>query len=106
MAKVKIKKGDRVEVIAGKDRGKVGKVLRVFPSQNLLVVEKANVVKKHTRPSQKNPQGGIVEMEAPLHLSKVMLICPRCNKKTRVGKAVLADGSRVRVCKKCGSEMD
>ncbi len=106
MSRVKIKKGDRVEVIAGKDRGKVGKVLRVFPSENRLIVEKANVIKKHSRPTQKNPQGGIVEMEAPLHLSNVMLICPRCNRRTRVGKAILADGSRVRICKKCGSEID
>lgn len=106
MAKVKIKKGDRVEVITGKDRGKTGKVLRVFPTENRLVVEKANVVKRHSRPTQKNPKGGVIEMEAPLPISNVMLVCPRCNRKTRVGKTILADGSRVRICKKCGSEID
>ncbi len=106
MAKVKVKKGDRVEVIAGKDRGKVGKVLRVFPAEGRLIVEKVNIIKKHSRPTQKNPQGGIVEMEAPLSVSNVMLLCPRCNKKTRVGKTVLANGTRVRICKKCGSEID
>ncbi len=103
-----IKKNDTVKVIAGNYKGKIGKVLKVFPEKERVLVEGVNIVKKHVRKSSKYPQGGIIEMEAPIHVSNVMLICPRCGEATRVGHArlVSADGkkSKMRVCKKC-SEM-
>ena len=105
MPGLKIKKGDKVMVIAGKDRGKSGKILRVFPSRERVLVEGVNIVKRHTRPTQKNPQGGIIEREAPIHISNVMLICPRCNKPARVGKRVTEEG-KFRVCKRCGEEIE
>jgi len=106
MPKLSVKKGDTVLVIAGKDNGKKGKIVQVLPKENRVVVEGVNVVKRHTRPSQKLPQGGIVEKEAPIHASNVMVICPSCGKPTRVGKKFLADGSKIRVCKKCGESLD
>ena len=103
--KLKIKKDDKVLVIAGKDRGKVGKVLRVLPDKGRVVVEKINMVKRHTRPSA-NSQGGILEKEAPIHISNVMLVCDKCGKPTRVGRRQLPEGRRVRFCKKCGEQLD
>ncbi len=97
----KIKREDTVLVIAGKDKGRKGKVLRVFPSKSRVLVEKVNVVKRHTRPSQAH-QGGIVEKEAPIHISNVMLVCPKCGDPTRVGFSVLDDGTKRRLCKRCG----
>lgn len=101
-----IKKNDTVKVIAGNYKGKIGKVLKVFPEKERILVEGVNIVKKHVRKSSKYPQGGIIEMEAPIHVSNVMLICPKCGEATRVGhaKLVSADGkkSNMRVCKKCG----
>ena len=105
MPGLKIKKGDKVMVIAGKDRGKSGKILRVFPSRERVLVEGVNIVKRHTRPTQKNPQGGIIEREAPIHISNVMLICPRCNKPARVGRKITEEG-KFRVCKRCGEEIE
>ncbi|MHB0867216.1 MAG: 50S ribosomal protein L24 [Thermoleophilia bacterium] len=102
--KIKIKKGDTVQVIAGKARGKTGKVLRVFPEKERVVVERLNMVKRHMRPSQKNPQGTI-EREAAIHISNVMFFCSRCNEPVRLG-IKRDDGTRLRVCKKCGSEFD
>jgi large subunit ribosomal protein L24 len=101
----KIRKGDKVKVISGKDRGKSGKVLRALPREARIVVEGVNVAKRHTRPSQRNPQGGIIEKELPIHISNVMLICPRCNRSTRVSRQVTSEGA-VRVCKKCEREID
>ena len=96
-----LKKGDLVTVLAGKERGKKGKILRVFPEENRLVIEALNFVKVYTRPSQQNPKGGITQVEAKLHRSNVQLVCPRCSKPTRLGYQFLADGSKQRVCKKC-----
>ena len=107
MAKMSVKKGDLVEVIAGKDKGKQGHVLRAFPSEGKVVVEGVAVVKKAQRPTAANQQGGFVEKEAKIQVSNVMLVCPTCNKPTRVGhKQGEFDGKKtaVRVCKKCGAE--
>ncbi len=100
-----IRKGDNVRVIKGKDTGKEGKVLRTSPESNRVTVEKVNIVKKAMRPTQANPQGGISSIEAPLHASNVMLICPACKKPTRVGHRI-EDGKKHRVCKKCGKDID
>lgn len=99
---MKIRKNDKVRIIAGNDRGKEGKVLKVFPASNKIIVEKVNLIKRHTRATQRNPQGGIVEKEGPIDISNVMLVCPKTGEPTRVGREVLSDGSRVRVSKKSG----
>ncbi len=107
MAKLKIKKGDMVEVIAGKDRGRRGKVLRVDPGRNRVVVEGVNFVKRHTRPNpSKNIQGGIVEREAPIHVSNLMVVSPESGRPTRVGYSILEDGRKVRVAKVDGAILD
>jgi len=103
---LKIKKDDKVMVIAGKDKGKIGTVLSVDKEKQRVVVEKVNIVKRHLRPSVNAPQGGIVEKEAPIHISNVMLICNKCAQPTRIGKKVLEDGRKVRVCKKCKEPID
>ncbi len=100
-----VRKDDRVKVIAGKDKGREGKVLRVFPQKERVIVKHVNIVKKHQRPTNKRPQGGILEIEAPVHVSNVMLICPSCSQPTRVGRT-REDGVRVRTCKKCGNQID
>lgn len=104
---MKIRKNDNVLVIAGNARGKRGKVLKVFPDRDRIIVEGVNIVKRHTRPSQRNPQGGIVQKEAPIHVSNVMLIDPKTNEPTRVGTKLIIDAStgkksRVRVSKVSG----
>lgn len=99
--KLHVRKGDLVMVITGKDAGKKGKVLEVFPKKGRVVVEKVNVVKRHTRPSKALPQGGIIEKEAPVASSNVMLFCPECNSVTRRSIKETETG-KVRVCKKCG----
>ncbi len=104
-AKLNVKKNDRVMVIAGREKGKIGKVLRVIPEKDRLVVEKINMVKRHQRPNQAG-QGGIIEKEAPLHASNVMVMCDRCSKPVRVGRKILEDGSHVRLCKKCGEQIE
>ena len=106
MAKLHVKTGDRVKVIAGKDKGKEGEILRTYPKKNRVVVEKVNIIKKAMRPTQQNPQGGISSMEAAIHSSNVMLLCPSCKKATRIGHRVKEDGKKVRVCKKCGKDID
>ncbi len=93
-------------VISGKDRGKKGKVLRVEPAGMRVVVEGVNVARKHMRPSRKVMQGGIINQEMPLSSSNVMLVCPRCGKPTRISKRELADGTRVRACRRCGEVID
>ncbi len=106
MAKsMSVKTGDRVKVIAGKDKDKEGRVLRSFPEKERVIVEHVNMVKKHQRPTNKRPQGGIMEIEAPIHVSNVMLICPSCSEPTRTGR-VREDGARIRTCKKCGRPID
>ncbi|UCG20064.1 MAG: 50S ribosomal protein L24 [Deltaproteobacteria bacterium] len=96
-----IKKNDTVMVIAGKERGKTGKVLRILPKKDRAVVEKVNFIKRHMRPGAHSRQGGIVEKENPINISNLMVICGKCTDPTRVGRRVLEDGSRVRYCKKC-----
>ncbi|MGM0410750.1 MAG: 50S ribosomal protein L24 [Bacillota bacterium] len=103
---MRIKKGDQVEVISGKDRGKRGEVLKVIPDDDRVVVEDVNIVHRHQRPTQDMPQGGIIENEAPIHISNVQLVCPHCDKKTRFGVDVLDNGKKVRVCKKCDEDID
>jgi large subunit ribosomal protein L24 len=104
---MKIRKNDSVMVIAGNSRGKTGKVLKVYPEKQRVIVEGVNIMKRHTRPSQKNPQGGIVQREAPIHVSNVMLLDPKQNQPTRVGTAVVKDETtgkkrRMRVAKATG----
>lgn len=99
--KIHVKKGDLVMVITGKDAGKKGKVLEVFPKKGRVVVEKVSIVKRHTKPTQSLPQGGIMEKEAPIASSNVMLFCSECNNVTRVSMKETEAG-KVRVCKKCG----
>jgi large subunit ribosomal protein L24 len=103
--KVHVRKGDTALVITGKNAGKKGKVLRVIPGNSKVVVEGVNIVKRHTRPTQKLPQGGIMQKEAPIHSSNVMLFCSKCNSPTRVGKKFLENGEKIRVCKKCGESL-
>ena len=104
--KLHVKKNDMVKVMAGKEKGKTGKVLRVFPTKGRVVVESLNVIKRHTRPTQLNPEGGIVEKEAAISISNVMLICSSCSEASRTGIRTLEDGSRVRYCKKCNEIVD
>ena len=101
-----VRRGDTVGVIAGRERGKRGKVLRVLTDKNRVVVEHVNMVKKHQRPTQKLRQGGIIEREGPLALSNVLLVCARCDKPARTGIKLLADGRKVRTCKRCGESID
>ncbi|MDD3374887.1 MAG: 50S ribosomal protein L24 [Candidatus Omnitrophica bacterium] len=100
---MKIKKNDIVEIIAGKDKGKKGKVLRVFPKIQKAVVENINIIKKARRKTQEDQKGGIVEIETPLNLSNLMLVCKQCSKRIRTKISVLKDGAKIRECKKCGA---
>ncbi len=104
----RIKKGDTVEVIAGKDIGQRGEVLSVLPKMNRVVVEKVSIVKKHQKQQQTRSgvRQGIVQFEAPIDLSNVMLVCKACDQRTRVGFRINEEGSKVRVCKKCGQDVD
>jgi len=106
MAHAHVRKGDTVMVVAGKERGKKGKVLRVLKDKGRVLVEHVNMIKKHQRPTQKLRQGGIIEREGALHVSNVMLVCGKCDKPTRAATKILADGRRVRVCRKCGETLD
>lgn len=98
-----VRKGDTVLVLAGKDKGKEGKIIRSIPKENRVVVEKVNLVKRHQKPSMKNPSGGIVTMEAPIHVSNVQPVCSACKKRTRVKRKRLENGKRIRVCGHCGA---
>lgn len=100
-----VKKGDKVQVISGKDKGKQGTILQALPKKSRVIVEGINIVKKHAKPSQANPQGGIVEQEAPIHVSNVMPLDPKSNEPTRVGHKI-EDGKKVRIAKKSGEELD
>ncbi|HEU4965568.1 MAG TPA: 50S ribosomal protein L24 [Bacilli bacterium] len=106
MAKLHVKKGDTVLVISGKDKGKKGQILAAYPADNRVLVEGVNIVKRHTRPNQANPQGGIIEKEAPVHASNVMIVDPKTGEATRVGKKILNDGTKVRYAKKSGETLD
>jgi large subunit ribosomal protein L24 len=106
---MKIKKGDQVKVVSGKESGKTGKVLRVDTEHHRVVLERLNMMKKHTKPHpKKNPQGGVIEREAPIDVSNVMLVCPACGQPTRVGYRVLDGGDKVRICRRenCGKDID
>lgn len=102
----KIRKGDTVEIISGNYRGVSGKVLKVFPKERRLIVEGVNFIKRHTKPTQKNPQGGIVEREASIDISNVMLICPKCHTRAKVKIGKIEGGKRVRICKNCEEMID
>ena len=104
--KIRIKKNDKVMVVSGKEKGKVGKILKVLPEKNRVIVEKVNYIKRHTRPGGKVSKGGIIEKEAPLHVSNVMLVCGKYTDPVRVGHQRQTDGKTVRICKKCGEILE
>jgi large subunit ribosomal protein L24 len=97
---------DQVEVIAGKDKGRVGKILRIDRERNRAVVERINMIKKHQKPVDATQPGQIIDREAPVHISNLMLVCPECAETVRTGKKFLEDGTKVRVCKKCGATIE
>jgi large subunit ribosomal protein L24 len=101
-----IKKNDKVIVISGKEKGKIGTILKLDYEKGRAVVEKVNMVKRHSRPGGKRAQGGIIEKEAPIHISNLMMVCGKCAEPSRMGKRILEDGSKARVCKKCGELLD
>jgi large subunit ribosomal protein L24 len=102
-----IKKNDKVEVLSGREKGRQGKVLKIFKEKDTALIERVNMVKRHTKPGGKaGQQGGIVEKEAPLKLSKLVLVCPKCSKTTRIGYRFLDSGDKVRFCKKCSEQLD
>lgn len=101
-----VKKNDTVLVKSGDEKGKRGRVLSVFPGEGKIVIEGVNIIKKHMKPSKKYSQGGIIEKEAPLRISNVMLVCSKCDKPTRIGHKVLESGAKVRMCKKCEEVLD
>jgi len=102
---MKIRKGDRVQVLQGKDRGKDGVVMFAFPSEDRVIVDGVNIAKKHQKPTRSTQQGGIIDKEMPIHVSNVAIICGSCHKPTRVGHRFDPDGSKVRVCRKCGGDL-
>ena len=106
MALERLRKDDRVLVIAGRERGKTGKVLRVLPEKHRVVIEGLNIVKRHQKPRGVQQQGGIIEKEAPMHLSNVMPLCGRCNKPARVGRRRQGDGGSVRICRNCDDTLE
>ena len=101
-----VRKNDLVEVVAGKEKGKTGKVLQVFHKKDRVLVEKVNFIKRHQKPSGGQKQGGIIEREGPVHLSNVMLFCPKCDKGVRIRRQRLEDGHAVRLCAGCGESFD
>ena len=103
--KIHVKTGDTVMVISGKDKGKTGKVLEVSPKEGKVIVEGRNMVKKHVKPRKMGDPGGIVSAEGAMYVSKVMVICPHCNKPTRVGHKKFADNTKARICKRCGETL-
>ena len=102
---MKIRKGDKVRVLAGKDRGKEGEVMFAFPAKNTVIVEGVNLVKKHQRPQGEGQPGGIIDKDMPMHVSNVAVISPKDSKPTRVGYKILEDGTKVRICKRTGAEL-
>lgn len=105
MNTVSIKKDDTIVVLSGKDKGKRGKVLATLPKSGKVIVENINMVSRHTKPRKQGDQGGILRKEAPIYACKVMRVCPKCSQPTRGAHKLLADGKKVRVCKKCGAEI-
>jgi len=106
MQAIHVRRGDTVGVITGRERGKRGKVLRVLTDKGRVIVEHVNMIKRHQRPTQKLRQGGIIEREGALALSNVLPICSRCDKPSRTGVKPLADGRKIRICKRCGEAID
>jgi large subunit ribosomal protein L24 len=106
MQSVHVRRGDTVGVIAGREKGKRGKVLRVLPDKARVLVEHVNMIKKHQRPTQKLRQGGIIEREGPLALSNVLVVCAKCDRPSRTGVKILGDGRKIRTCKRCGEAID
>jgi large subunit ribosomal protein L24 len=105
--RIRLRKNDLVQVMAGRDAGKQGKVLKVLPEKNRVIVQGVGFVKRHTRPNpQRNIKGGIAEREAPIHASNVMVICGECSRRTRIGNKILADGKKVRICRHCEGVLD
>ena len=98
---MKIRRNDTVKILAGKDKGKTGKVLKIYPKTNKAIVEGINFIKKHARKTQQNPQGGVVQKESPINIANLAIICTRCNKPTRIGFSILSDKTKARFCKKC-----
>jgi large subunit ribosomal protein L24 len=103
---VQIRKNDSVMVISGKERGKTGKVLRVKPKEDAVIIERINVVKRHTKPRGPQQTGGIIEKEASIPASNIMIMCDKCNAPVRIGQKNLADGNKVRVCRRCGEALE
>jgi large subunit ribosomal protein L24 len=103
---VEIRKNDSVMVIGGKERGKTGKVLRVLPEKDTVIVERLNIVKRHTKPRGPQQPGGIVEKEATIHASNIMILCDKCNAPVRIGRKILADGKKIRICRRCKEALD
>jgi large subunit ribosomal protein L24 len=103
---VNIRKNDSVMVIAGRERGKTGKVLRVIPDKDAAIIERVNLIKRHTRPKGPQQPGGIVEKEASIRASNLMIMCDKCNAPVRIGRKILADGKKVRICRRCGEVLD
>jgi large subunit ribosomal protein L24 len=106
MMSLRLKKNDMVMIISGENKGQTGRIVRVIPDKNRAVVEGRNMVKRHTKPSQKNQQGGIIDKESPIHLSNLMLVCPKTGKATRIGTRILENGRRVRFSKKAKELVD
>jgi len=103
---VEIRKSDSVMVIAGKERGKTGKVLRVLPGKNAVIIERISIVKRHTKPRGPQQAGGIIEKEAAINVSNVMMMCDKCNAPARIGHKELADGKKIRICRRCDESLD
>ena len=101
---MKIKKGDTVKVLSGNDKGKIGEVLQVIPKKEKILVKNVNVRKKHVKPRKKGEEGGIIDMELPIHSSKVNVVCPKCSAATRIGYSI-ENNEKIRVCKKCGAKL-
>jgi large subunit ribosomal protein L24 len=103
---VQIRKNDSVMIIAGRERGKTGKVLRVIPDKDSAIIERVNLIKRHSRPKGPQQPGGIVEKEAAIHASNLMIMCDKCNAPARIGRKILADGKKIRICRRCGEALD
>ena len=103
---MQIRKNDSVMVIAGKERGKTGKVLRVLLDKDAVIIERTNMVKRHTKPRGPQQAGGIVEKEAAIHASNIMIMCEKCNAQARIGHKILADGEKIRICRNCSEALD
>jgi len=103
---VQIRKNDSVMIIAGRERGKTGKVLRVIPDKDAAIIERVNLIKRHSRPKGPQQPGGIVEKEASIHASNLMIMCDKCNAPVRIGRKILADGKKIRICRRCGEALD